>query len=54
LKRKPSKKQMAHFLSDFLLGCLFDPDDGGSTVLQIGGGLLPNYMAVHPRKKMLF
>jgi hypothetical protein len=33
----------------FILGSLFDPEDGGSTSLRNVGELIPNYTALHPR-----
>jgi hypothetical protein len=41
-------------LPDFLLGLLFNPEDGSSIVLQNIGGLLPDYLAVHSRGQYLF
>jgi hypothetical protein len=37
-------------LAGFLLGLLFDTEDGGSTFLRNMGGLLPDYTALPPRR----
>jgi hypothetical protein len=39
-----------HFIG-FLIGLLFGPEDGGNTLLQIVGELLPDYMALPFQKK---
>jgi hypothetical protein len=36
-------------VTGFILGLLFDPEDGGDTFLRNVGGLLPNYMELEPR-----
>jgi hypothetical protein len=38
------------FLLLFLLGLLFDPEDGCSAFLRNVGGLLPDYTALQPRR----
>jgi hypothetical protein len=60
-KCKPRKKQTNNMRQAgpwslpasccFLLVLLFDPEDGGSTVLQYVGRLLPDYMASYLRRK---
>jgi hypothetical protein len=39
------------FLAGYLLRLLFEPDDGGSMILQNVVELLPDYMASHPRRQ---
>jgi hypothetical protein len=38
-------------LATYLPGFLFSPEDGGSMFLQNIGKLLPDYMALHPRRQ---
>jgi hypothetical protein len=37
-------------IADFVLGIVFDPEDGGIMFHQNNGGLLPDYMALHSRR----
>jgi hypothetical protein len=41
-------------IADFLLGLLFNPDDGSKTFQLNVGGLLPNYHGVTTQKIVLF
>jgi hypothetical protein len=41
-------------LAGFMLGLLFDPEDGDTTFHQSVGGLLLDYTALHPRRYVLF
>jgi hypothetical protein len=53
-KNKPSKKPAAllatYYHAGFLLGLLFDPEDGGDTFLRNVASLLTDYMALYPRR----
>jgi hypothetical protein len=43
-------KQKASMVSGFMLGLLFNPEDGGSTFLQNVGQLSTHYMVLHPKE----
>jgi hypothetical protein len=47
---KPRKKEAKGlFLAGFLLGLLFEPEDGGEKFLRNIGGVPPNYTALQQR-----
>jgi hypothetical protein len=41
---------LATYFSYFLIGLLFDPEGGSSTVIRNIGGFLPEYMALYCRR----
>jgi hypothetical protein len=49
--RDQEEAELCLLLAGFLLGLLFNPENGGNMFLQDTSGLLLDHMAVHPRRQ---